>query len=283
MTQPMPDRPRRTRPVRTPRARHLVALAVVAVLLASCSDAHSSAAKDQAEGGTDPRVVTVFQPPELLPAVKALAIEFGRDHPEVAFVYSTGTASAQRQKVDGGALPSIWIDLAATIDTYATDSRTQAPPFDLGTNVLQFVVKDGNPLRIHSLGVFGPNSGPYPGARTGLCKPDIRCGAAASKYLTQQGVDATPTMRSTDGDELANAIVGGTLDAALVYRTSSAPLGAQLDVEPLDPPSAGVIDYHLLRMTSSATAAEFETWLSTDAAKAVLTAQGLLPVIAGAS
>jgi molybdate transport system substrate-binding protein len=260
----------------------LVALVTVTLLLAACSDAHSSAAKDQAEEPTDPRVVTVFQPPELLPAMKALATAFGHDHPEVAFVYSTGTPTSQRQKVDGGALPGIWIDLAPIIDAYATDARSQGPPFDLGTNVLQFVVKDGNPLRIHSLGVFGPNGGPYPGARTGLCKPDIRCGAAAAKVLVQQRIDATPTTRSTDGDELANAIIGGTLDTALVYRTSTAPLGAQLDVEPLDPPSAGVIEYHMLRMNSSATAAEFETWLGTDAAKAVLTTQGLLPMIASA-
>ena len=40
-----------------------------------------------------------------------------------------------------------------------------------------------------------------------------------------------------------------------------------------------MVDYHLLRMTTSDTAAEFQTWLSTDAAKAVLTTQGLLPLI----
>jgi len=258
---------------------HLVALVAVAALLAACSDAHTATEKQQAEGGTDPRVITVFQPPELLAAMKALAQAFGHDHPDVAFVYATGNSNEQRKKVDDGATPSVWVDTAASIDGFATDSRSQGPAFDLGNDVLQFVFKDGNPLHIHDLGVFGPNGGPYPGARTGLCKSDTRCGVSSGKLLVQHRIDATPTLRAPDGDQLVSSIVGGTLDAALVYRTSSAPLGSQLDLEPLDPPTTGVVDYHLLRMTTSDTAAEFEDWLTTDAAKAVLTTQGLLPMI----
>ncbi len=277
MTHTLSDRPRRTRPARAPRV--LVTLVVLTGLLAGCSDAHTAAEKDQAEAATDPRVVTVFQPPELLAAMKALALAFGQDHPDVAFVHESDNSNALARRVDRGAVPSIWIDLARIVDTYAGDARTQGPPIDVGNNVLQFVVRKANPKGIHSITVFGPDGGPYPGALTGLCQRDTQCGSVAGKYLVNQKVDATPSTRAADGDALARSIVAGTLDAALVYRTSSAPLGAQLDVEPLDPPSSGLIDYHMLRFTTSTTAAEFETWLNTDAAKAILLTQGLLPMI----
>ena len=41
----------------------LATLVVAALLAASCSDAHTLEEKERAEGATDPRVVTVFQPP----------------------------------------------------------------------------------------------------------------------------------------------------------------------------------------------------------------------------
>lgn len=279
MTRTPPDRPRRTRPLRAPRLLALAALVVVTALLTACSDAHTADEKEQAEAGTDPRVITVFQPPELLAAVQALAVEFGKDHPDVAFVYETDTSQALRKKVDEGARPSVWIDLAQLLDGFASDVRSQGPPFDFGNNVLQFVVKDGNPKRIHSLAVFGPDGGPYPGARTGMCKVDTLCGSSSLKFLVQQKIDATPTTRAPDGDVLVSSIVAGSLDAALVYRTSAAPLGPQLVVEPLDDPSTGLLDYHMLRMTTSLTASDFQTWLATDAAKAVLLNQGLHPLM----
>ena len=79
MTHHLSDRPRRTRHLRSPRVaarprRRIVLLAtlvVAALLAASCSDAHTLEEKERAEGATDPRVVTVFQPPELIPALKA--------------------------------------------------------------------------------------------------------------------------------------------------------------------------------------------------------------------
>jgi ABC-type molybdate transport system substrate-binding protein len=258
----------------------LVVLVVAAALLASsCSDAHTSDEKLKAEAGTDPRVITVFQPPELIPAMKALATAFGRDHPDVAFTYDDLSSSSQRKRVDDGATPSIWIDVAQTIDPYAKDSRSQGDPLALGSNVLQFIVQPGNPKRITTLPVFGPDGGPVPGARTGLCKADTRCGSSSGKLLVQQKIDATPTMRTPDSDALAAAVVADTLDTGLVWRTSSAPLGAKLTLVPLDNPATGLVDYHMLRFTVSTTAAEFETFLGTDEAKSILLTQGLLPEI----
>ncbi len=288
MTDPLSDRPRRTRQRRTSRVaappgrrslRILLALAVATALLASsCSDAHTGAEKERAEGGTDPRVITVFQPPELVPAMKALAAAFNRDHPDVAFTYDDQTRSSQAKRIDDGAKPSLWIDVATSIDPYATDPRSQAQPFPLGTNVLQFVVQAGNPKGITQLTVFGPDGGPYPTARTGLCKSDTLCGSTSIKLLAQQNIDATPQLH-TDSDALAAAIVADTLDTGLVYRTSAAPLGPKLTVVPLENPATGLLDYHMLRFTSSTSAAEFETFLGTDEARAILLAQGLLPEI----
>jgi molybdate transport system substrate-binding protein len=253
---------------------------LLAASLASCSDAHTEQEKERAESGTDPRVITVYQPPELVPAMKALAVEFGRDHPEVAFTYDTQTPSAQRKQIDAGAKPSLWIDLAETIDPYASDPRAQAPPFDLGSNVFQFVVRAGNPKGITDLEVFSQNGGPYPGARTGLCDEGVRCGAAGGRLLGRQDVEPAPTKRYPDGDQLVADLAADQLDAGLVYRTSSAPLGPQLTVVPLPAPNDGLSQYHMLRFTTSSTAAEFEEFLSTPAARDILTAQGLLPKVA---
>ncbi|MGZ4693993.1 MAG: molybdate ABC transporter substrate-binding protein, partial [Acidimicrobiales bacterium] len=222
------------------------------------------------------------QPTELLPAMKALAAAFGRSHTDVSFTYDDLPSSSQRKRIDDGATPSIWIDVAQTIDPYADDPHSQGAPFALGSNVLQFVVQAGNPKGIDALTVFGPNGGPFPTARTGLCRTNTRCGATASKLLMLQKIDATPTLRTADSDPLAAAVVANTVDAGLVYRTSAAPLGDKLTVIPLEDPATGLLDYDMLRFTDSTSAAEFERFLGTDEAKAVLTAQGLLPFVRAA-
>lgn len=257
----------------------LVAIGVVAALLASsCSDAHTLDEKERAEAGTDPRVITVFQPAELVPALKALAAAFERSHPDVSFTYDDLPSASQPKRIDTGATPSIWIDVAQTIDPYAKNPHAQGPPLVLGSNVMQFVVQAGNPKGIDALTVFGPKGGPFPTARTGLCKADTRCGATAGKLLALQKIDATPTLRALDSDSLAAALAANTVDAALVYRTSAAPLGDKLTVVPLEDPATGLLDYHMLRFTDSTSAAEFEAFLGTDEAKAVLASQGLLPI-----
>lgn len=254
----------------------LATLVVAALLAASCSDAHTLEEKERAEGATDPRVVTVFQPPELIPALKALAEAFSNDHPGVSFAFDDQPSKAQLTRIQQGATPALWIDQANIIDPYDEDPRAQAPLFDLGADVLQFVVQTGNPKHIDTLQVFGPNGGPYPTAHTGLCKNGTRCANASAKLLVANKVDATPTQR-LDTLALAPAVADGTLDAALVYRTSAAPLGPKLTLVPLDPPTIGQVEFHMLRFTYSTSAAQFEAFLSTDAAQAIMLAQGLLP------
>ena len=113
--------------------------------------------------------------------------------------------------------------------------------------------------------LFGPNGGPYPTAHTGLCKNGTRCANTSAKLLVANKVDATPTQR-LDTLALAPAVADGTFDAALVYRTSAAPLGPKLTLVPLDPPTIGQVEFHMLRFTYSTSAAQFEAFLSTDAA-----------------
>jgi molybdate transport system substrate-binding protein len=283
MTPTLSDRPCRTRHRSAPRVGAVLVAVLVAAVLASlltaCSDAHTTEDKQEAESGTDPRVLTVFQPPELVPAMKALAAEFGRDHPGVGFVFDTETSSAQRKQIEAGAKPSLWIDDASVIDPYADDPRSRGELFDVGSNVLQFVVGAGNPKGITELAVFDEGGGPYPTARTGLCRRDVRCGSVAGKLLVSQDVDATPTTRFGDGELLVDALVAGEIDAGIVFRTDASPRGTLLTLVPLENPRAGLVDYHMLRFTSSTTAAEFEAFLGTERAKAILTAQGLLPKV----
>jgi ABC-type glycerol-3-phosphate transport system substrate-binding protein len=125
----------------------LATLVVAALLAASCSDAHTLEEKERAEGATDPRVVTVFQPPELIPALKALAEAFSSTHPDISFAFDDQPSKSQRTRIEQGATPALWIDQADVIDSYAEDRRAQAPLFDLGADVLQFVVRAVGSMR----------------------------------------------------------------------------------------------------------------------------------------
>jgi len=258
----------------------VVLVALLMAVLASCSDAHTSDEKNEAQNGTDPRVVTVFEPTELLVAMKALTEAFSKTRPDTTFVFESDPVVTQRQRIADGARPGLWIDQAQNVDAYAHDPRAQGDPVVVGWDVLQFIVKLGNPKRISKLTVFGVGGGPNPGAKTSVCKLDTRCGAVTNKLLVSKHIDATPTVKSPDGDALVQAVLDTTVDAGLVFRTSAAPFADKLTLVPYDPATTGLVEFHMLRFTNNTTAEDFQTWLTTsDEAKRILLTQGLLPEI----
>ena len=194
MTHTMSDRPRRTRPARAPRALLLVAL-VVADRGARLVQRRPH---DRGEGACGGRhrptgASRCSSLPSWSPRSRRWPWRSGGTTPTSRSCSRRRPQQALRKRIDGGAQPE-HLDRpgpASSTPSRATRGR-RAPAFDVGNNVLQFVVRNGNPKRIHSLAVFGPDGGPYPGARTGMCKVGTLCGSSSSKFLAQQKIDASP-------------------------------------------------------------------------------------------
>src|SRR5262249_36573301 len=148
--------PVRSRPARR-RGLVLATLALVlALLAAACSDAHTQEEKVKAEAATDPRVVTVYEPAALAPALDALTKAYLNEHPGSSFGFVTSSPADQRAKINTGAKPDLWIDPSSNLSKFVEDPRSQGQPTQLGVDLLQFVVRAGNPSGITSLDVFGP-------------------------------------------------------------------------------------------------------------------------------
>jgi ABC-type molybdate transport system substrate-binding protein len=82
---------------------------------------------------------------------------------------------------------------------------------------------------------------------------------------------------SPSGPELLEAILRGTADAGLVFRTDARGRLRRISNVRTPPQSAVVIDYQMLLMTDSDPARAFVDWVQTsESARQVLRARGLL-------
>ena len=76
-------------------------------------------------------------------------------------------------------------------------------------------MKRDNPKQVNGLDGFGAGSP----ITTGICAPELLCGRAGAQALERAGVNAAPTVVTSNVDELTDGVKTGRIDAVLALRT----------------------------------------------------------------
>ncbi len=282
----MPRRPfRRPSPPSLVRRLTLVIVTVALLLATACSDAHTQAQRDLSDTGVDPNVVTLLNSPDLNPVLTALGRAFLTVRPDTSLVFlnqvkaTSGKLNQIRSRqtntqiIQGGATPSVWIDLADVLKPFAKDPRAQGAILPFATEPMVLAVKAGNPAHVTGLADFAAG-----GPSAGRCAATQPCGPSAYEWLKEAHVQPVFEVKVLNGAVLIDSIVAGRADAGLVYALTIPPGDADITTVPVASPPAPTHVLRMLSMSSNPTALQFERWVATSSqARSIITTFGLQP------
>jgi molybdate transport system substrate-binding protein len=143
----------------------------------------------------------------------------------------------------------------------------------IGRSLAIIAVPAGNPAQVTGVDAFASNSG----LDTQICGEDTPFGNLGAMVMRRAGVepDGSRVAAGCEADALAR-VARGELDATLVFRGSVAiPTGVEVVAIPGD--QNIVIDIRYGPVVDAAGDGSFQSFLASDAAKQVLSRQGLLP------
>lgn len=264
------DRADRTRGA---RAACAVALAMAAVLtFAQCSGDDSSAPTPSSRART-PAIaggsITVYATWNSAGFVTPLAKAFQsatKTKATVKFVPAknlAGAAAVGKADVVVGAAPAI--------ATAANRLRFVAAPRTIAADELVLVVPAGNPRQVRSLSVFGRRSG----VRTVLCARGTFCRLASNQILRAVKVLPLADRELKEPAKIAGLVAQKQADAALVMRTTGAPLTPRLVMFRIPSPKNYRVEYRAgMVRGAKAQAAKFMKFLQGRRAVGLLRSQG---------
>lgn len=217
-------------------------------------------------GGDDgEQTLTVLAAASLTETFTELAERFEDEHPEVdvELVFGSSTTLAE-QAADGA--PG---DILATADARAmqvavdADIASEEPePFAL--NELVIVTPPGNPAHISGLGSLA-----LPGVDWAKCVSSAPCGALAETALARRASQAEPVTEEVDVKAVLARVVGGEVDAGLVYRTDALAAGDAVETIEAEEAAPSTV-YEIATLGDSAAASDFVELVLSDAGQAVL-------------
>ena len=203
-------------------------------------------------GGDDEQTLTVLAAASLTGTFTELAETFEDEHPgvDVQLVFGSSTTLAE-QAVDGA--PG---DVLATADSRAMEVAveggvTSGSPQTLALNELVIVTPPGNPADVTGLGSLA-----QPGVDWAVCVSSAPCGALAESALARRASRAEPVTEEVDVKAVLARVVGGEVDAGLVYRTDALAAGDAVETVEADA-AAPSTTYEISALGGSAAAADF--------------------------
>jgi hypothetical protein len=241
--------------------RHLLTLIVVAsVVLVACGGDDGDGGENAAPGGA---VATITTTPALEPVVRGLVD---------AYDESSG-AGVDVALVDPNALAQAVSEGSPVIAPGPWLGGVDADSLVIGRTLAMIAVPAGNPAQVADVRAFAPDSG----LDTAVCGPDSEYGNFGALVLRRAGVEPDPTSvaEGCEADAVAGVASGG-LDAALLFRNSVViPDGVEVVNIPDD--QNIVIDMRYTPTVDDPSSDSFQSFLASDAARQILSEQGLLP------
>lgn len=208
------------------RARVLVAVLLLSVVLPACDDAASA---PPASVGTDPSGdLLVFAAASLTDAFEELAAGFEDDHDDVEVILNVAGSQTLASQLLAGAPADVFAAAdAAPVDAVASAGQV-AERTTFATNRLAIAVEPGNPLGIRSLADLARDD-----VVLVLAAEEVPAGRYAALTLVSAGVAASPASLEVDVRAALGKVVLGEADAAIVYTSDIVAAGdsvAQVDV-----------------------------------------------------
>jgi molybdate transport system substrate-binding protein len=203
----------------------------------------------------DPNTISIYAPSQLSKPLERITTAFQQEHPGTTFQFTLGPGADLANRIKSGQKPSIFIETATSLA--AVKARPTAPPVNFGYDWVQLAVRRGNPRQVRSLDAFGPGSA----VTTGACAPELFCGQADGQVLKSAGVNAAPTVVSSDVNELTQGVTNGSIDAVLLPRSDLRAVITRIETPPI--PNTYRIDYQMAQFQSSGPAEQFIQWVQT--------------------
>jgi molybdate transport system substrate-binding protein len=131
-------------------------------------------------------------------------------------------------------------------------------PVIFARNRLEIVVKPGNPLGIHSLADLTKAD------VVALCVSTAPCGSTAQEALTKAGVTLATSKVSLGAnvDATLAQVTTGDADAAIVYVTNAATVGAQGVAVPIAPSQNVSTSYPIAVLTTTSNRSLASAWVA---------------------
>lgn len=216
-------------------------------------------------GDDDGQTLTVLAAASLTETFTELAETYEDEHPgvEVELVFGSSTTLAE-QAVDGA--PG---DVLATADSRAMDvavdsDATAQAPEQFALNALVIVTPPGNPADVTGLGSLA-----LPTVDWARCVSSAPCGALADTALARRASQAEPVTEEVDVKAVLARVVGGEVDAGLVYRTDALAAGDAVETVETGPAAPSTV-YEIAALDGSANASDFVRLVLGEPGQAVL-------------
>ncbi len=186
------------------------AAAVGAALLGGCAEPDHS--------------LTVFAAASLHEPFQQIGETFTQET-GIEVVFNTAGSSGLVDQLENGA-PG---DVLATADEATMDRAERAgllakDPVVFAQNYMVIVTPEGNPAEIRSISDLAELTS------VSLCAPQVPCGAAALRLLTEGGVELSPASEELSVTDVLGRVRTGEAEAGLVYTTSAQQAGDDIEV-----------------------------------------------------
>ncbi len=237
-------------------------LVLCVALLAACQGASSEAGRE----------VTVLAAASLTETFGLLGDQFERTHPGSEVVFSFAGSAALATQVRGGVPADVFASASPRdMDAVVTAGlAADAAPF--AVNRLEIAVPPDDPARIGSLRDLA-----RPGVKVAVCQVEVPCGALTRTVLANAKITIAPVTEESDVKATLAKVRLGEVDAGLVYVTDVRAAGAAVLGVPIADDVNSSTEYSVAVLRDAPNpllAEEFTDFLTTEQARAVLTAAG---------
>jgi len=237
----------------------LVAVSATAVVAAACSTATGAPATPSASGPQLSGSITVSAAASLTGAFSGLATTFRHLHPTTSVNFNFGSSGALATQIVSGAPVDVFAS-ASPLDmaTVQASHMVSGTPVTFARNWLEIVVKPGDPLGIHSLADLTHAK------VVAICVVSAPCGSTTQEALRRAGVTLATSKVSlgADVDATLAQVTAGDADAAIVYVTNAATVGAQGEGVPIPPSQNVATSYPIAVLTTTSNRSLASAWVA---------------------
>lgn len=251
-----------------------IAVALLTPVAACSSSDSSSGASGSASPSATQTTLTVFAAASLTKSYDQIGQQFEKAHPGVTVKFSYAGSQSLVDQLDQGA-PA---DVLATADTKTMDKAGKGslvgPTKIYTSNLLTVITPPGNPGK-----VTGFNDS-LSSVKLVICAPAVPCGNATKKLEKALDVTLRPVSEEQQVTDVRGKVESGEADAGIVYRTDAKVSGDKVDT--IDIKGADkAVNLYPIAVTKNAkspeVAQQFVDYVTSDAGKKVLTANGFTP------